>query len=184
MIRGKYVTLRGLELIDAPEIVRRYNDLEVRRFLLSVVPISLEEERDRIKRSWELRRKGEYYMFGIELNKPKRLIGTCGLERVSHIHRRAEVSIAIFNKTYWDQGLGTEATQLLLHFAFNLLNLHSIWLAVFEDNRRAQHIYGKVGFQRVGTRRQAIFRDGRYIDMYLYDILAEEYRHQLERGTA
>ncbi len=178
MIRGKQVTLRGLELTDAPEMVRCFNDMEVRRFLLSVVPFSVEEERDWIKRFWELRRKGTEHFFGIELNKPKKLIGICGLEGVSITHRRAELGIVIFNKDYWGKGLGTEAVKLLLHYGFNLLNLHCIWLAVFEDNKRAQRVYEKVGFQPAGRRRHAVFRNGRYFDMYLYDILAEEHRQK------
>ena len=178
MLVGQQVTLRGLELTDAEEIINHFNDMEVRRFLLSVTPFSIQEEEDWIRRFWDLRRKGIEYVFGIELNEPKRLIGMCGLEGVSAVHRRAELGIAIFNKDYWGKGLGTEAVQLLLHYGFNILNLHCIWLAVFENNKRAQRVYEKVGFQRAGKRRKVIFRNGRYLDMYLYDILAEEYHQQ------
>jgi RimJ/RimL family protein N-acetyltransferase len=175
VIRGKLITLRGLELTDAAEITQHYNDWEVRQFLMSITPLSHEEEDNRIRQTWELRRKGTIYVFGIELNNPQLLIGLCGLEGVSSIHRRAELGIVIFNKSYWGKGLGTEAIRLILHYGFNLLNLHSIWLAVFEDNTRAQRVYEKVGFKPAGRRRQAVFRNGRYIDMYLYDILAEEF---------
>jgi RimJ/RimL family protein N-acetyltransferase len=175
LLHGKRVTLRGFELKDAPEIVRLMNDMEVRRYLLSIVPYSQEEETQWIRRTWEERRAGTGYVFGIELNASKQLIGVCSLDKVSTIHRGAELGIAIFSKQHWGQGLGTEAMHLLVGYGFSLLNLHRISLTCFDDNLRAQHVYAKVGFQKVGCLRHAIFRNGEYHDLHVMDLLAEHY---------
>jgi len=183
LIEGKHVTLRGLEVEDAAEILRHFNDMEVRRFLASPLPLSREEEEQWIRSTWERRRTGADYIFGIEYKKTRQLIGTCGLHHVNPIHRRAELGIAIWNKQYWGQGLGTEALHLLLNYGFNILNLHSIYLTVIDFNVRAQRAYEKVGFRQAGRHRQAIFRDGAYHDLLIYNLLAEEYRHRRQDTT-
>jgi RimJ/RimL family protein N-acetyltransferase len=178
LIPGKRVTLRGFELTDAPEIVRQMNDMEVRCYLLGIAPFSREEEIQWIRRTWEERRAGVGYIFGIELNAGKQLIGVCSLEKVNAIHHGAELGIAIFSKQHWGQGLGTEALHLLVGYGFSLLNLHRISLTCFEDNMRAQRAYAKVGFEKVGCLRNAIFRNGEYHDLYVMDLLAQDYLPQ------
>lgn len=183
MLHGKRVTLRGLELQDAREILRLFNDIEVRRFLLSTVPYSQEEETQWIRDTWEQRRAGSGFVFAIELNASKQLIGVCSLDKVSVIHRGAELGVAIFSKQHLDQGLGTETLHLLLDYGFGLLNLHRISLTCFEDNLRAQHVYAKLGFKKVGCLRQAIYRNGDYYDLQVMDLLAEEYMPSASRSV-
>jgi RimJ/RimL family protein N-acetyltransferase len=175
MIKGKRVTLRGLELEDAKEILLHFNDLEIRRYLGHPYPVAKEEEEQWIRNTWESRRKETEFIYGIELNEGQKLIGTVGLHSVSTIHRSTELGIAIWNKKYWGQGLGTETLHLILDFGFNTLNLHSIFLTVIEGNERAQRAYEKVGFRKIGWRRHAIYQDGKYKNLLYMDILATEY---------
>jgi RimJ/RimL family protein N-acetyltransferase len=176
LLKGKRVTLRGLELEDTQEILKHFNDMEVRHFLGGPIPISKPEEEEFIRGTWTRRKTGRDHVFGIELHKSQLLIGCCELTDISPVHRGAELGIVIFNKKYWGQGFGTEALHLLLDYGFNSLNLHRIFLRVNEDNPRAIRAYEKVGFQQVARYREAIFREGKYIDEVLMDILAEEYK--------
>ncbi|MFX1577114.1 MAG: GNAT family N-acetyltransferase [Promethearchaeota archaeon] len=176
MITGKNLLLRGLELKDAGEVVKHFNDVEFQRFLGPPIPISQEEEEKWIRNTWENRKKGREYIFGIELKQNHLLIGTCSLFDIHPINRSAELGIAIWNKQYWSKGYGKEALKLLLGYGFNFLNLHSIYLYVHEDNPRAIHAYEKVGFKHSARHRQALFQDGRFKDVLLMDILEDEFR--------
>lgn len=118
---------------------------------------------------------GTAYLFTIDLLKDKQFLGICGLNRVDSIHRSALLGISLHNKRYWGQGLGSEAVQLLMGFGFNVLNLHRIYLTVFEDNLRAKRLYEKVGFKETGFRRDCIQRFGQYFGMYMMDILVDEH---------
>jgi RimJ/RimL family protein N-acetyltransferase len=175
MFKGKQVTLRAVEQDDIPEILRHFNDIEVRRFLHMIIPVSAEEEEKWIQSITRQRKAGTAYLFAIELQKPKRFLGVCGLHRVDAINRSAELGIAVQNKRYWGKGLGTEAIRLLVDFGFKVINLHRIYLTVFEDNLRAQRLYEKIGFTKVGRQRECIIRFGKYFDLYLMDLLKEEY---------
>lgn len=104
------------------------------------------------------------------------LIGRCLLFGVSQVNRSAQLGIVIGDKDYWGRGYGSEAIQLLLDHAFNLLNLNSVMLGVFEFNRRAIACYRKIGFKEIGRRRQARIIAGQKYDGILMDILAEEFQ--------
>lgn len=46
---------------------------------------------------------------------------------------------------------------------------------VFDFNPRAIRAYAKTGFRREGVRRQGLYRNGKFHDVYLMDILREEW---------
>jgi RimJ/RimL family protein N-acetyltransferase len=176
MIKGKRITLRGLELEDTDIILQHFNDVEVRRYLGRLVPVAKEEEIEWIRRGWDARKKGSEFVFGIEVNENQQLIGTCSLFSISSMHRKAELGIAIWNKQYWDKGLGQETLKLLLSYGFDFLNLHSIFLLVNADNSRAIRAYEKVGFKHAGRTRDAVYQSGKYLDLLIMDILEDEFR--------
>jgi RimJ/RimL family protein N-acetyltransferase len=56
------------------------------------------------------------------------------------------------------------------------MNLNRLWLLVLESNAHAIRLYQKQGFRLEGRMRQAVFRDGRYVDYLVMSILDGEYR--------
>lgn len=91
---------------------------------------------------------------------------SCGLVElieIDYIHRRAEFQI-IIDPAYQGQGLGEKATRMALDYAFQVLNLHKIYLLVDSENSKAIHVYKKIGFECEGVLRQEFFINGRYRD--------------------
>jgi RimJ/RimL family protein N-acetyltransferase len=115
------------------------------------------------------------HVFSILDRATDTLIGRGLLFSVDAVNRTAMLGIVIGEKAYWGQGYGQDAVRLLLDYAFNLLNLHSIMLGAFAFNERALACYRKVGFREIGRRRQARIVAGRKYDVVLMDILAEEF---------
>jgi len=172
---GKHVILRGLELTDVDELMKYWNQKEVKQFLLVTNPHSKEEEIEWIKNTWARRRKGESFVFGIIISENNLYIGNVEIEIINQISRRGMIGIVIFNPEYWSKGFGTEALELILDYGFKNLNLHSIELEVFDINPRAQACYRKVGFKEVGRRRKAHFYEGTHVDSIMMDILSSEW---------
>ncbi len=56
-------------------------------------------------------------------------VGTARLHHLDEHNRRARYAIGIFNVGYWSRGVGTEATKLVLRYAFEVLHLHRVDLA-------------------------------------------------------
>jgi RimJ/RimL family protein N-acetyltransferase len=104
------------------------------------------------------------------------LIGNCDLFNIDNINRRAEIGIIIGEEKSRGQGIGGEAINLLLDYAFNYLNLHSVSLSYLASNTPAAKAYAKIGFKEVGRRRESSFINGKYVDDITADILDSEFR--------
>lgn len=73
-------------------------------------------------------------------------------------------------------GLGRRTLKELMRIVFEEYGKHRLFLDVFEDNARAQHVYRSLGFVQEGVMRDAAERDGRRFSLYLMSILENEYR--------
>ncbi len=179
MLIGQNIYLRGLELTDVTELMKYWNNQEIRQFLHAYTPNSVPEEEEWIRNTWTERKKGISHLFGIIVKAQDLYIGNVEISIINQISRRGVLGIVIFNPSFWNKGHGTEAIQLILDYGFRTLNLHSIELEVFANNLRAQRCYQKVGFQDVGKRREAIFSNGQFQDSLLLDITISEWKKLL-----
>jgi RimJ/RimL family protein N-acetyltransferase len=103
-------------------------------------------------------------------------IGNTGLHKIESVNRVAEFGIFIGEKSYWHKGCGRDATLLMLKHGFEDLNLNRIFLYVFETNPRAIATYKAAGYVQEGTLREAVYKNGRYINMLLMSVLHSEWR--------
>ena len=179
MIVGKHVTLRGLEPSDVDELMLYWNSKQFMNYSGRITTMSQEEAKEWIHKTWEERRQGKAYTFGIVTkNKEEeaRYIGNVRLKILNNISRRADISIGIFNPEYRNKGIGTESLELIINFGFDKLNLLSMELKVFADNGRAIACYKKLGFKKIGYRRKADFIEGQFLDDLMMDLLVEEWK--------
>jgi diamine N-acetyltransferase len=103
------------------------------------------------------------------------LAGVVYLLDIDWINRSAEFAIQIGAAERRGGGLGTWATAEMLQHGFRDLNLHRIHLTVLEQNKSAIHLYEKAGFVLEGRLRQAAFKNGRYADLLVMSLLADEF---------
>jgi RimJ/RimL family protein N-acetyltransferase len=168
---GARVYLRPVELADAPTLAPWFNDPDVARYLLVYRPLPVHAEEEFIRAATAGRDK---VVFGVAVREDDRLVGVAGLDPDFRC-RSARFGIALGDKAVWGRGYGTEATGLVLRYAFETLNLNRVWLHVFEYNERARRVYEKVGFVHEGRLRQDTYRDGRYWDAFCMGILRPEW---------
>jgi diamine N-acetyltransferase len=71
----------------------------------------------------------------------------------------------------------------MLEHAFMDLGLHRIWLRVNIDNAPARRVYSGAGFRVEGTLQQACFKEGKYVDVHLMAILADEYARNRQNSA-
>lgn len=180
MIQGKTVRLRAPTRTDLPQFVAWLNDPEVTAGLLVSLPMSLEDEE-----AWftgMLNRPLAEHPLVIEIQQAKEwvAIGNCGVHNIDWRARSAEVGIFIGEKSLWNKGYGSDAMRLLLTHCFKTLNLNRVALDVYETNLRAIRSYEKVGFVHEGRKRQAMYKEGKYIDILIMSILREEWKEDKE----
>ena len=172
-LSGERVYLRPFESDDIPQLLCWLNDPAVWRTLGVFLPVSEKTEQEFV----EIANSGKdnIVYLAIALHEGNRLIGSMGLKDIIWKDRSATFGIFIGPAECRSQGYGTEATRLLLDYAFRTLNLNRIGLEVFANNAAAIRVYEKVGFVREGVQRERRFLDGKYVDQYLYGILAREF---------
>jgi diamine N-acetyltransferase len=169
---GTTVYLRPLERADAPTLVPWVNDPEVSRTILLHRPMNLEAEVAFIDR---VNASEHDVVLGVMTKDSDKLIGATGLHHIDFKNRHAAFALSLGDKEEWGKGYGTEATALVVKYAFETLNLNRVWLHVFEYNERAVRVYEKTGFRREGVLRQDMYREGRYWNTYVMAILREEW---------
>jgi len=169
---GERCYLSPISKEDAAQYAEWLSDIEVGIGLgCFTMQLSLPKEEEFLQ---NMIAKNEY-VFGIIDKKTDTLIGNCGLHNVNYIDGRAEFGIFIGDKSYWNKGYGKEATCLILDFGFNVLNLHEIYLQVFDYNPGAIKMYEQVGFKRSGVFREAKVIGSKKFNIIIMDILSEEF---------
>ena len=176
MIYGKRIRLRHIERADLSYFVEWLNDPEVHQGLSLYIPLSQVEEERWFESSLE--RPPEERPLAIETKHGEdwMLIGNCGFFNIDWRNRNAELGVFIGDKNYWDKGYGTEVIHLLVQHGYDTLNLHRLFLRVYEDNPRAIRAYEKAGFVHESRQRQAVFQEGKYLDILFMSVLHNEWQ--------
>jgi diamine N-acetyltransferase len=127
---------------------------------------------------WEPLLRGErddWLGFAIYTLPELRPVGIINIRDFTNPHGTAEFGITIGDPADRGQGLGTEATRLLLDYAFTVLGVHNVWLDTPAYNAGAIRAYEKAGFREIGRRRGGRILAGRRYDVVLMDCIAEEF---------
>ncbi len=108
-----------------------------------------------------------------------RPLGTTHLKDLDWRNRTAEFGIAIGETDCRGRGYGTEATRLMLDYAFTALGLHSLMLTVYPFNISGLRAYEQAGFKEFGRRRRCDLMGGKLWDLVYMDCLASEFTSPL-----
>ena len=118
------------------------------------------------------------FMFVIERLEDRMPLGACGLLYTNWIIRSSDFSFYIgHDESYIDNtGYAQESARLLISYGFNTLNLHKIWMELYEfDHQKLRFFTEQFGFKVDGVLRDNCFEDGRYWDSKLVSLLSNEY---------
>jgi RimJ/RimL family protein N-acetyltransferase len=116
------------------------------------------------------------YHFMIRLKADDRLIGKAVIQWIEWTNGNGALRLGIGAEDDRRKGYGTQALQMLLRFAFAELNLFRVTAIVAEYNEGAIALLRKFGFTQEVCRRQALERDGRRWDLYIFGLLNEEWQ--------
>lgn len=104
------------------------------------------------------------------------ILGLVSLTDINLMNQSAVFHIMIGEMQNQGKGIGTFAVQAMLNHAFYNMNLHRIELTVLESNTRAIHLYEKCGFSQEGKKREALYKNGQFVDARIYSKLKAEHR--------
>lgn len=169
---GKKIYLRPVEPEDASFLAQGENHPVVREALFLALPVSMATELEKIE---QFIKSKEVIVLIIVDQQTDQPVGQTAFFRIDFISRAAVFYLAILDPIHWSKGYGSEATQLMVNYAFETLNLNRIQLHVCAENSPAIRIYERAGFIKEGVLRQAMFRNGAYVDFWVMGILRSDW---------
>jgi len=176
-LTGELVVLRPYREEDLPHLKEAVDDPEIGRLTGSVNSSDQVEEYPLDKlREWYATRNEQTDR--LDLMVVDRATDTCVGEVVLNNWDRGNETCnfrIMLGPSGQGRGLGTEATRLLLGYAFEHLPLHRIELEVYAFNPRARRAYEKAGFVVEGRRRDALLYDGERVDAIVMSVLRPEW---------
>lgn len=137
---------------DLDSLFALYSDPEVRRYFPEGT-LTYEETREELE--WFLHGHPANPQLGLWATihrETNQFIGRCGLLPWT-IDQRPEVEVAyLLAKTYWGQGLGTEAARAILHYGLEQLRLSRLICLIDQENKASLKVARKIGmtFEKEG----------------------------------
>ncbi len=170
------LVLRPFHPSDAPAVRTLAGDFRVADTTLNV-PHPYE---DGLAEQWISSHVDQYeadhaVVFAMVGKESGALVGSIQLALLPRF-RRAELGYWV-GAPFWGLGYCTEAARTLIDFGFSVLNLHKISASHLTRNPASGRVMLKAGMAHEGSLRDHAFKCGRFDDIELYGILADDKRH-------
>lgn len=154
------------------------NDNRVRYFMLMQYPSTVGQERDWVKRAGETKDSVTWCVYA-----SGELVGSISLESIDYAHSHAEIGILLGDKQCWGKGIATVAEMLVADFAFHCIvpgGLSKLYAHVLVGNEPSRRALKHTGFGDVGILRREHFAHGKWFDIWIGDLLREEWLAERE----
>jgi [ribosomal protein S5]-alanine N-acetyltransferase len=160
---------------DAAGLLRLLSDPEVTRYSNAPRCTTLAEAQAALEQFPQRFAAGEMIRWAIQPLGHDEAVGTVGLLRVSHEHRRGELGYDLARR-WWRQGLAPEAAAAVVTYGFAVIGLHRIEAGVVPGNDASVRVLEKLGFREEGTLRDYLRLEGRFHSCRFFSLLATDAR--------
>jgi RimJ/RimL family protein N-acetyltransferase len=167
------VTLRELQLDDAPALLAMLTTEEVARFI-SPPPTTVKGFEKFIVWANAERQAGRYACFAVVPKGMDTAIGIFQVRQLEPGFGSAEWGFAI-GSPFWGTGMFTAGAELVLGFAFDTIGVHRLEARAAVRNGRGNGALRKVGATCEGVLRRAFLRNGEYLDQHIWSILDSDW---------
>lgn len=180
VITGSLVTLGPPRASDLELYCGWFRDPEITYYLTRDTPPSFKEEEEWFERTARSDRDVVWGLYVLD-----RVVGMIGIHAIDWRSRHGTTGTLIADREYWGKGIGTEAMQLRSRYAFDELGLEKLITHVFEGNAASRRALERAGYGTVGIQRRQEFRHGRWFDVWIGELLRDEWlaAQQRDRST-
>jgi RimJ/RimL family protein N-acetyltransferase len=167
--------LRQVEREDLSFLMELRNHPETKRFLGHAIDLTIKMQEEWFLSLRNNKNKAYYIFEKSSANSIQWIsIGMVRTHDIDNSNKHMGVGGDILFE-YRGHGYAIIMYELIFKLAFEISNLHRLWLSVIEYNTPARELYKKMGFKETGIQREAILKDGKYYNYIYMDILETEY---------
>ncbi len=103
-----------------------------------------------------------------------KLLGHVGLYKIDPIAKKTEYGILLADDDSRGKGYGCLCTQMMVDYAFDVLNLHKVTVEVLIENKVSEAMFKKCGFKSDGVLRDNCYKNDRYYDVLVMSVIENE----------
>jgi len=153
-LKGKNIYLRALEPEDLEFVYTIENNESIWEVSNTQTPYSRFLIRQYLENAHQDIYEAKQLRLVICKNQDFEAVGLIDLFDFDPRNNRAGVGILIQNSTNRNSGIGTEALDLLIQYAFTKLNLHQLYANIDLENEASLALFTNFGFQNIGIKKQ------------------------------
>lgn len=172
-LKGQNIYLRALEPEDLEFIYAIENDESIWEVSHTQTPYSRFLIRQYLENAHQDIYEAKQLRLAICVTNSSEAIGLIDLFDFDPQHLRAGIGILIQNSSDRNNGIGSEALQLLIEYAFSKLQLHQLYANIGTDNEASLQLFAKFGFQKIGIKKQWNKVNNVYKDEALFQLINE-----------
>ncbi len=174
MLNGTIVGLRAIEIRDIDLMYHWENDVEVWHVSGTTSPFSKYTIEQYIASSSRDIYSNKQLRLAIQLaDVPGKTVGYIDLYDFEPHNRRAGVGILIGDKSERKKNCAKESLQLLIQYAFNILNLHQLYCHIHESNQISVQLFSNAGFRQTGILQEWIINNGEWENVLVMQLFNE-----------
>jgi N-acetyltransferase len=173
------VRLRPLNTEDISTFARFHSDYAIWKYF-AIKMHQVQDMNDYIDDAIQQRKLGLRYHFAIEDQKTGKTVGSTAFGNYSPKDSRIEIGWSWIETLFQGSGINKNTKFLLLHFAFDYLNMERVEFKTDALNVRAKGGLVKIGATEEGVlRSHTLMPDDRRRNTVYYSILKDEWDTQL-----
>ncbi len=170
MLKGNKISLRAVEPGDATFIYLWENNVDNWKFTNTDSPLSMFEIYQLIEEQRAVRETGQLRLIIQENESQNNLVGAVDLYNIDFKNAFGTVGILISEEQYRRKGYAQESLLILAEYAKNQLQLRNLTCGIQSGNEASQKLFEKVGFIKIGSRKNWFIIEGKMEDEYIYQL--------------
>lgn len=175
-IVGKIVVLRAIEKEDLEVMRKMLNDPDIEDKVVGwSLPVSKYQQE-----TWYENNIADQKNNRFIIDYDNEAIGIATLVNIDWKNRKATHGIKIIKGNFRGKGIGTDVVMALMRYAFDELQLNRLEGSWYKENVASINLYTKCGWVEEGIQRKSYFKKGKYRDLHIAAILAEDYHALVE----
>ncbi len=172
-LTGTHIILRAVEPNDLESLYRWENDVTLWKYGSTIAPLSRHLLAQYIENyTADIARDGQLRLMIVE-RKSSKAVGTIDCFDYDPTNRKAGVGLLI-DPAYQHRGLGREALDTFVAYAFQFLQLHQLYAHVPLCNTPSRQLFKACGFQKSGQLHDWVHLPQGYDDALIFQKINRE----------
>ena len=171
VLENENIKLRALEPQDLDFIYEIENNTDIWNISNTQTPYSKFLIKQYLKNAHQDIYTAKQLRLVIESKPDNKCIGLIDLFEFDPKNKRVGLGLLITNLGDRNKGVGRQATELLINYVFDFLQVNQIFINIDTNNSASIKLFNNFGFELIGTKKDWNFYDNSFHDEAMYQLI-------------